>query len=152
MVSPFAPHLGEECWDLLGNNKGDGVAFAPWVQWKEELCVSDSVTLGVQVRWAVFLDAADVVVIVVTVIAILDVVAARLQGTWSLAFLVCLNELPSFDTLPFLLVLSGCLFCLVCPLPFLSEGEREGARGARAEQDGHQRRRSSPGGGPPAGD
>lgn len=49
MVSPFAPHLGEECWDLLGNNKGGGVAFAPWVEWKEELCVSDTVTLGVQV-------------------------------------------------------------------------------------------------------
>ncbi|CAM9845608.1 unnamed protein product, partial [Ectocarpus sp. 12 AP-2014] len=49
MVSPFAPHLGEECWDLLGNNEGDGIAFAPWVEWKEELCVSDSVTLGVQV-------------------------------------------------------------------------------------------------------
>ncbi|CAN0541656.1 unnamed protein product, partial [Ectocarpus sp. 12 AP-2014] len=25
-------------------------AFAPWVEWKEELCVSDSVTLGVQVN------------------------------------------------------------------------------------------------------
>eukprot|EP00903_Cladosiphon_okamuranus_P011922 g11198.t1 len=50
MVSPFAPHLGEECWDLLGNNKGDGLAFAPWIQWKEELCVSDTVTLGVQVN------------------------------------------------------------------------------------------------------
>lgn len=49
MVSPFAPHLGEECWDLLGNNKGDGVTFVPWIQWKEELCVSDTVTLGVQV-------------------------------------------------------------------------------------------------------
>ncbi|CAM9370123.1 unnamed protein product [Ectocarpus sp. 6 AP-2014] len=50
MVSPFAPHLGEECWDLLGNNEGNGIAFAPWVEWKEELCVSDSVTLGVQVN------------------------------------------------------------------------------------------------------
>lgn len=49
MVSPFAPHLGEECWNLLGNNKGEGVTFAPWVQWKEELCASGSVTLGVQV-------------------------------------------------------------------------------------------------------
>lgn len=50
MVSPFAPHLGEECWQLLGNNSGgDGVAFVPWVQWKEELCASDVVTLGVQV-------------------------------------------------------------------------------------------------------
>eukprot|EP00904_Undaria_pinnatifida_P004189 jgi/Undpi1/13771/HiC_scaffold_9.g03422.m1 len=50
MVSPFAPHLGEECWNLLGNNKGDGVTLAPWVQWKEELCASESVTLGVQVN------------------------------------------------------------------------------------------------------
>lgn len=49
MVAPFAPHLGEECWELLGNNKGGGISFVPWVEWKEELCTSDTVTLGVQV-------------------------------------------------------------------------------------------------------
>ena len=51
MVAPFAPHLGEECWKLLGNNNGgEGITYAPWVEWREELCVSDTVTLGVQVR------------------------------------------------------------------------------------------------------
>lgn len=50
MVAPFAPHLGEECWQLLGNNEGEGITYTPWVEWREELCVSETVTLGVQVR------------------------------------------------------------------------------------------------------
>lgn len=51
MVSPFAPHLGEECWKMMGSKvaKGGGVAYAPWVEWNEELCVSDAVVVGVQV-------------------------------------------------------------------------------------------------------
>lgn len=63
MVSPFAPHLGEECWRLLredghtdagssgsgGAGDTQGVTYVPWVKWKEELCVSDTVTMGVQV-------------------------------------------------------------------------------------------------------
>lgn len=46
MVSPFAPHLGEECWKFLGNRE---VSYARWVHWDEELCASEVVTLGVQV-------------------------------------------------------------------------------------------------------
>lgn len=48
MVSPFAPHLGEECWALLGNE--GSLAFAPWVEYDESLCVDDTVTMGVQVN------------------------------------------------------------------------------------------------------
>jgi leucyl-tRNA synthetase len=48
MVSPFAPHLGEECWSLLGNK--DSLAYAPWVEYDEELCVDDTIAMGVQVN------------------------------------------------------------------------------------------------------
>jgi len=48
MVSPFAPHLGEECWSILGNT--ESLAYHPWVEYNEELCVDDTVTIGVQVN------------------------------------------------------------------------------------------------------
>ena len=48
MVSPFAPHLGEECWSLLGN--GESLAYHPWVEYDEALCVDDMVRIGVQVN------------------------------------------------------------------------------------------------------
>lgn len=48
MVSPFAPHLGEECWSILGNT--ESLAYHPWVEYDEDLCVDDTVTMGVQVN------------------------------------------------------------------------------------------------------
>ena len=48
MVSPFAPHLGEECWSMLGHK--ESLAYAPWVKYDEELCVDDTITMGVQVN------------------------------------------------------------------------------------------------------
>ena len=48
MVSPVAPHLGEECWSLLGH--ADTLAFEPWVSWDEALCVDATAELGVQVN------------------------------------------------------------------------------------------------------
>lgn len=48
MVSPFAPHLGEECWNMLGHDTT--LAYAPWVVFDEALCVDDTVTIGVQVN------------------------------------------------------------------------------------------------------
>ena len=48
MVSPFAPHLGEECWSILGND--ESIAYHPWVEYDEELCVDDEITMGVQVN------------------------------------------------------------------------------------------------------
>ena len=47
LLSPFAPHLGEEMWQMLG---GDGsLAYAPWPTYDEALCAEDEVTLAVQV-------------------------------------------------------------------------------------------------------
>ena len=48
MVSPFAPHLGEECWRMLGHT--ESLAYHPWVGYDEELCIDDTVTIGVQVN------------------------------------------------------------------------------------------------------
>lgn len=48
MVSPFAPHLGEECWKLLGHD--ESLAYHPWVQYDESLCVDKTVVIGVQVN------------------------------------------------------------------------------------------------------
>ena len=48
MISPFAPHLGEECWKLLGHD--ESLAYHPWVEYDEELCVDSTVSIGVQVN------------------------------------------------------------------------------------------------------
>jgi leucyl-tRNA synthetase len=48
MVSPFAPHLGEECWSILGHEKS--LAYHPWVDYDEALCVDDTARMGVQVN------------------------------------------------------------------------------------------------------
>merc|ERR1712106_708502 len=42
LLSPFAPHLGEEIWQMLG---GEG-----WPEYDEALCVEDEVTLAVQIN------------------------------------------------------------------------------------------------------
>jgi leucyl-tRNA synthetase len=48
LLQPFAPHIAEEIWQKLG---GEGlVVTAPWPSFKPELCVDDTVTLGVQVN------------------------------------------------------------------------------------------------------
>lgn len=48
MVSPFAPHIGEECWNQLGHDKT--LAYHPWVEYDEALCVDSTVKMGVQVN------------------------------------------------------------------------------------------------------
>lgn len=48
MVSPIAPHLGEECWSLLGHE--DTLAYEPWVEYDEELCIDTTMKMGVQVN------------------------------------------------------------------------------------------------------
>lgn len=48
MVSPLAPHLGEECWNILGHEHS--LAYEPWVVYDENLCIDDEITMGVQVN------------------------------------------------------------------------------------------------------
>ncbi len=48
LVSPFAPHLGEELWRLQGHESS--LAHGPWPTWDEALCVDDEVEMAVQVN------------------------------------------------------------------------------------------------------
>eukprot|EP00617_Octactis_speculum_P020574 CAMPEP_0185754320 /NCGR_PEP_ID=MMETSP1174-20130828/12953_1 /TAXON_ID=35687 /ORGANISM="Dictyocha speculum, Strain CCMP1381" /LENGTH=896 /DNA_ID=CAMNT_0028432469 /DNA_START=46 /DNA_END=2736 /DNA_ORIENTATION=+ len=48
MISPFAPHVAEECWQILGHE--GSIARESWVTWDEKLCIDSVVKLGVQVN------------------------------------------------------------------------------------------------------
>jgi leucyl-tRNA synthetase len=48
VLSPFAPHLGEELWHRLGH--GDTLAYEPWPAYDPALVIEDTVTLAVQVN------------------------------------------------------------------------------------------------------
>jgi leucyl-tRNA synthetase len=45
LIAPFAPHIAEELWEMLG---GEGsVCDSTWPKWNEEYLVENSVRLGV---------------------------------------------------------------------------------------------------------
>ena len=45
LIAPFAPHIAEELWEMMG---GEGsVCDAPWPTWNEEYLVENTVKLGV---------------------------------------------------------------------------------------------------------
>ncbi len=48
LLSPYAPHLGEELWQKSGNTTS--IAYESWPTWDEALCVDDTVTVVVQVN------------------------------------------------------------------------------------------------------
>jgi leucyl-tRNA synthetase len=48
LLSPFAPHIGEELWQRLGH--AESLAYAPWPEWDPALVVEDVVTIAVQVN------------------------------------------------------------------------------------------------------
>ena len=48
ILSPFAPHIGEELWKLQGHDRS--LAYEPWPVWDEALCVDDVVEMAVQVN------------------------------------------------------------------------------------------------------
>ncbi len=48
LLSPFAPHLGEELWRVLGH--GESLAYEPWPTVDEGLLVERTITLPVQVN------------------------------------------------------------------------------------------------------
>jgi leucyl-tRNA synthetase len=48
LVSPFAPHLGEELWERLGGK--ESLAYAPWPTFDPALVKDDVLEIGVQVN------------------------------------------------------------------------------------------------------
>ncbi len=48
LVSPFAPHLGEELWHRLGHPSI--LAYEPWPSYDPALCVDETIEVGVQVN------------------------------------------------------------------------------------------------------
>ncbi len=48
ILSPFAPHLAEELWHVLGHDHS--LACEPWPTWDESLLVEDTVEVPVQVN------------------------------------------------------------------------------------------------------
>jgi leucyl-tRNA synthetase len=48
LLSPFAPHLGEELWERLGYS--NTLAYVPWPKHDEELAKLDVLTIAVQVN------------------------------------------------------------------------------------------------------
>jgi leucyl-tRNA synthetase len=48
LLSPFAPHLGEELWQRLGH--AESLAYEPWPSYDPALVLTDTVTVAVQVN------------------------------------------------------------------------------------------------------
>ena len=48
MLAPFAPHLAEELWEMLGHS--ETLTYEPFPDYDEALCEESSVTMGVQVN------------------------------------------------------------------------------------------------------
>lgn len=50
LLSPFAPHVAEECWALLGKSAAKGISFEPWPKYDEALCIETTATIAIQVN------------------------------------------------------------------------------------------------------
>ena len=48
LLAPFAPHLAEELWEMLGGKRS--IANEPWPQARKELLVADEITIVFQVN------------------------------------------------------------------------------------------------------
>ena len=47
LLSPFAPHVAEELWEMLGHE--DTLAYEPWPEYDENLLREDSIEIPVQI-------------------------------------------------------------------------------------------------------
>ena len=48
LLAPFAPHIAEELWKLLGHT--ESLAYAAWPKYNEAWCVLEEITVAVQVN------------------------------------------------------------------------------------------------------
>ena len=49
LINPYAPHITEELWKLLGNSKTN-LAFNPWPEYNRNLLIDELVTVAVQIN------------------------------------------------------------------------------------------------------
>ena len=49
LINPYAPHITEELWKLLGNSKTN-LAFNPWPEYNRNLLIDELVTIAVQIN------------------------------------------------------------------------------------------------------
>jgi leucyl-tRNA synthetase len=47
LLSPFAPHIAEECWEAMGNQ--ESISRTPWPDFNEEFLTSETMTIVIQV-------------------------------------------------------------------------------------------------------
>jgi leucyl-tRNA synthetase len=47
-LSPFAPHICEEMWEIIGNERG--MVKASWPEWDESALKQDEITVVVQIN------------------------------------------------------------------------------------------------------
>ncbi len=48
MLAPFAPHIAEELWQILGHN--ETLAYTAWPKFNPELILTDTVTIAIQIN------------------------------------------------------------------------------------------------------
>lgn len=48
LLNPFAPHMTEELWEMLGNS--EQLAYHPWPEYDPAKCVEETVEIAVQVN------------------------------------------------------------------------------------------------------
>lgn len=48
LLSPYAPHIAEELWQLYGQN--ESITYTAWPDYDESLTIEDSITMSVQVN------------------------------------------------------------------------------------------------------
>lgn len=50
LLSPFAPHVAEESWQLLGKTSARGLSHEPWPQYVEALCTDSTAVVAIQIN------------------------------------------------------------------------------------------------------
>lgn len=48
LLSPYAPHMSEEIWQIYGHS--ESIAYASWPSFDEKLCAEDQITISIQVN------------------------------------------------------------------------------------------------------
>ena len=48
LLSPFAPHVAEECWNLMGHH--NSISLMNWPRYDEKFCMDEKFTVVIQVN------------------------------------------------------------------------------------------------------